>query len=166
MLLPIKWLKEYVDLDEDSKVLADKLTLSGSHVESIISLDRDIENVVVGKIEELEKHKDVDKLFVAKVNTGKDIIQVVTGATNLKVGDYVPVALVGAKLPNGVYIEKTNFRGVDSYGMLCSLKELGFGDNVIPKYQRDGIFILDKEYPLGTSISQVLSLYGEVLELK
>ena len=144
MLLPVKWLGEYVDIDEDSKVLADNLTLSGSHVESIISLDKGIENVVVGKIVKLEKHEDADKLFITIVDIGEKTVQIVTGATNLKEGDYVPVALIGAKLPNDIYIEKTNFRGVDSYGMLCSLKELGYEDNIIPKYQRDGIFVLIK----------------------
>ncbi|MCF6462096.1 phenylalanine--tRNA ligase subunit beta [Clostridium sp. Cult1] len=166
MLLPIKWLKEYVNIDIDSKILADELTLSGSHVESIISLNRGIEKVVVGRIERIEKHEDADKLLVVMVNIGDEIIQIVTGATNLKVGDYVPVALIGAKLPKDIYIEKTNFRGVESYGMLCSLKELGYEDSVIPKYHRDGIFILDKEYPLGTPIDKVLGLYGEIIELE
>ena len=166
MLLPVKWLGEYVNIDEDSKVLADNLTLSGSHVESIISLDKGIENVVVGKIIKLEKHKDADKLFITMVDIGEETIQIVTGATNLKEGDYVPVALVGAKLPNDIYIEKTNFRGVDSYGMLCSLKELGYEDNIIPKYQRDGIFVFDKEYPLGTTVDKVLGLYGEIIEFE
>lgn len=166
MLLPVKWLGEYVDIDEDSKVLADNLTLSGSHVESIISLDRDIENVVVGKIETIEKHEDADKLFITMVDVGEETIQIVTGATNLEEGDYIPVALIGAKLPNDIYIEKTNFMGVDSYGMLCSLKELGYGDNVIPKHQRDGIFVFNEKYPLGTKIDEVLGLYGEVIEFE
>ena len=166
MLLPVKWLKEYVDIDEDSRILADNLTLSGSHVESIISLDRNIDNVVVGRIEKLEAHEDADKLIVAIVDIGDEKVQIVTGATNLKEGDYVPVALVGAKLPGDIYIEKTKFRGVDSYGMLCALTELGFEDSVIPKYQKDGIFILDKEYPLGTPIDKILGLYGEIIEFE
>ncbi len=166
MLLPIKWLKEYVNIDEDSKLLADRLTLSGSHVESIISLERGIENVVVGKIVKLEKHENADKLFVTMVDIGREEIQIVTGAGNLKVGDYIPVALIGAKLPNGLEIQETDFRGVMSYGMLCSLKELGYSDNVIPKYQRDGIFILDKEYPLGEDISKILGLHDDIIELE
>ncbi len=166
MLLPVKWLREYVNLDEDSKVLADNLTLSGSHVESIISLDKGIENVVVGKILKLEKHENAKKLLITMVDIGKETLQIVTGATNLKEGDCVPVALIGAKLPNGIYIEKTNFRGVDSYGMLCSLKELGFEDNVIPKHQRDGIFVFDKDYPLGSDINEILGLHGEVIEFE
>ncbi|MCF6465211.1 phenylalanine--tRNA ligase subunit beta [Clostridium sp. Cult2] len=166
MLLPVKWLKEYINLDVDSKILADNLTLSGSHVESIISLDRGIEKVLVGRIEKIEKHKDADKLLVIMVNIGEETIQIVTGATNLKIGDYVPVAIIGAKLPKDIQIEKTDFRGVESNGMLCSLKELGYEDGVIPKHQRDGIFVLDKEYPLGTPIDEILGLYGEIIELE
>lgn len=167
MLLPIKWLKDYVDIEDiDSKELADKLTLSGSHVESIISLDRGIENVVVGRIEKIEKHENADKLLVCTVNVGKETLIIVTGAKNVKEGDYVPVAIVGAKLPGGIEIEKTNFRGIDSFGMLCSLKELGYGDSVIPKHQKDGIMILNKEYPLGTDIKEILGLYGEIIEFE
>lgn len=166
MFLPVKWLKEYVNLDVDTKVLADELTLSGSHVESIISLDRGIKKVVVGRIEKIEKHEDADKLLIVMVNIGEETIQIVTGATNLRVGDYVPVALIGAKLPKDIYIEKTKFRGVESYGMLCSLKELGYEDNVIPKLHRDGIFVMEKEYPLGTPIDKILGLHGEIIELE
>jgi len=167
MLLPVKWLKDYVDIEDiDARKLADELTLSGSHVESIISMDRGIENVVVGRIESIEKHQNADKLSVCKVNTGSETLTIVTGARNLKEGDYVPVALIGAKLPGGVVIEKTNFRGVDSFGMLCSLKELGYEDSVIPKYQKDGIFVFDKEYPLGRDVREILGLYGEVIEFE
>jgi len=167
MLLPVKWLKDYVDIEDiDARKLADELTLSGSHVESIISMDRGIENVVVGRIESIEKHQNADKLSVCKVNTGSETLTIVTGARNLKEGDYVPAALIGAKLPGGVVIEKTNFRGVDSFGMLCSLKELGYEDSVIPKYQKDGIFVFDKEYPLGRNVREILGLYGEVIEFE
>ncbi len=166
MLLPVEWLKEYINIEEDTKTLADKLTLSGSHVESIISLDRGIRNVVVGKILKIEKHPNADKLLITSVDIGDETLQIVTGATNLKEGDYVPVALIGAKLLDGTYIDKTNFRGVDSYGMLCSLRELGFSDNIIPKYQRDGIFVLNGNYTLGDDINRVLNLKDEILELE
>lgn len=107
MLVPVKWLKDYVDLEDiSSKELADELTLSGSHVESIKSLGEDVENVVVGKIEKIEKHENADKLLVCTVDTGKEILTIVTGAKNIKEGDYVPVALVGAKLPGGIEIKR------------------------------------------------------------
>lgn len=166
MLLPVKWLKDYIETEKDARILADGLTLSGSHVESIIALNKGIENVVVGKILNIEKHPDADKLLICKVSIGSETLQIVTGATNLNVGDYVPVAVVGAKLPGDITIEKTNFRGVDSYGMLCSLKELGYNDNVIPKEMKDGIFILDKEEQLGISIINIMGLDSEVIEFE
>ncbi|HLR33940.1 MAG TPA: phenylalanine--tRNA ligase subunit beta [Tissierellales bacterium] len=166
MLVPVKWLKEYVDLDVETKKLADELTLSGSHVESIISLDRNIENIVVGKILTIEKHPNADKLLLLKVDIGSEKLQIITGATNIRKGDYVPVALVGAILPNNIKIKKSKLRGIDSFGMLCSFEELGFDNSVIPKEQKDGILILDKEYPLGEDIIKVLKLYGEVIEFE
>ena len=166
MLLPVKWLKDYIKTEEDGRILSDGLTSSGSHVESILALNKGIESIVVGKILDIEKHLDADKLFICKVDIGKEVLQIVTGAANLTNGDYIPVAIIGSKLPGDITIEKTNFRGVDSYGMLCSLRELGYSDNVIPKYARDGIFILDKEYPLGTSIIDVMGLDGEVIEFE
>ncbi|WP_313756789.1 phenylalanine--tRNA ligase subunit beta [Tissierella sp.] len=166
MLLPVKWLKDYIETEKDARILADGLTLSGSHVESIIALNEGIENVVVGKILNIERHPDADKLLICKVSIGSETLQIVTGATNLNIGYYIPVALVGAKLPGDIAIEMTNFRGVDSYGMLCSLKELGYNDNVIPKEMKDGIFILDKEYPLGMSIVNIMGLDSEIIEFE
>ncbi|SDZ29563.1 phenylalanyl-tRNA synthetase beta subunit [Proteiniborus ethanoligenes] len=166
MLVPVKWLKEYVDIDIDAKELADRLTMSGSHVDSIDSIDSGIENVVVGKILEIQRHPDADKLVVTIVDVGEEKVQIVTGADNIKVGDYIPVALVGAKLPGGVKIKKGKLRGVESCGMLCSAQELGINDNVVSKENKDGIFILDKEYTLGQDIKETLGLYGEVIDFE
>ena len=166
MLLPVKWLKDYIEIEEDARSLADGLTLSGSHVESIISLNEGIENIIVGKIITIEKHDNADKLIVCKIDVGEEILTIVTGATNVKEGDYIPVAVVGSKLPGGILIEKTEFRGIESFGMLCSLDELGYSDNVISKEMKDGILILDKEYPLGTSIIDVMELDDKVIELE
>ncbi len=166
MLLPLKWLKDYVNIEEDSRQVADYLTTSGSHVESIISLKEDIKDVVVGRINSLEKHENADKLLICKVDIGDKVIDIVTGATNLNVGDYIPVALVGARLPNDIIIEKTDFRGVDSFGMLCSLKELGYSDNVIPKEMKDGIYVLEGEYKLGEPISEIMDLNEDIIEFE
>lgn len=166
MLLPINWLKDYVDIKETSKTIADEITMSGSHVESIKSVINDVKNVVVGRIESIENHENADKLIICKVNIGNEVIDIVTGAKNLNQGDYIPVALVGAKLPGDINIEKTNFRGVDSFGMLCSLQELGFSDSVIPKEIRDGIYILDKEYKLGEDIKKIMNLEDDIIEFE
>ncbi|NLL82365.1 MAG: phenylalanine--tRNA ligase subunit beta [Tissierellia bacterium] len=166
MLLPVKWLKDYIDTNKSARELADGLTLSGSHVESIKALDNGIENVVVGKVLKVEKHPNADKLVICTIDIGKEKLVIVTGAKNVNEGDYLPVALIGSKLANGLEIKESNFRGVSSFGMLCSLQELGLPDNVIPKEMRDGIFILDKEYPLGTSILEVLELNDQVIEFE
>ena len=166
MLLPINWLKDYVDIKVDSKELADELTMSGSHVESIRSFRQDIKDVVVGKIESIEDHEDADKLVICKVDIGGKVLNIVTGATNLSEGDYIPVAVVGAKLPGAITIEKTEFRGVDSFGMLCSLNELGYSDNVIPKEMKDGIYIFDKEYTLGEDVKTIMELDDDIIEFE
>lgn len=166
MLLPVSWLKDYIKTDKTARELADKITLSGSHVESIYSLNKGVEDVVVGKVISLDKHPDADKLIICKIDVGQEIVQIVTGAKNLSVGDYVPVALIGAKLPGDIIIDKTDFRGVESFGMLCSLKELGFSDNVISKETKDGIFIFNEEFELGMKVVEALRLNDEVIELE
>lgn len=166
MLLPINWLKDYVDIENSPREIADELTYSGSHVESIIEVDKGIENIVVGRINKIEAHSNADKLIVCKVDIGKEELIIVTGAENLSEGDYVPVALVGAKLADGMEIGLTDFRGIDSHGMLISLEELGFSDSVIPKEAKDGIFIFDKEYELGSDVLKVLGLDDHVIEFE
>lgn len=167
MLLPVKWFRDYVEFEIDSKELAEKLTSTGSHVETIEDVDKGVEKVVVGKILSIEKHPDADKLVVTQIDVGDgENIQIVTGADNITEGDIVPVALVGAKLPGGMKIKKGKLRGVESFGMLCSADELGIAANVVPKNQKDGIFILKGNYILGTDIKEELSLLGEVMELE
>lgn len=122
MLLPIRWLKDYIDTQKSGKELADGLTLSGSHVESIYSMNKGVKGVVVGKIIEIKKHPDADKLVICKIDIGTEVLNIVTGATNVREGQFVPVATIGTILPGDITIEKTSFRGVDSFGMLCSLK--------------------------------------------
>lgn len=166
MLLPIKWLKDYIDIKNTPREIADGLTLSGSHVESIDAMDRGIKNIVVGKINKIQAHENADKLIVCKVDIGKEELTVVTGAKNLNEGDYIPVALVGAKLADGMEINVTNFRGIDSYGMLVSLQELGFSDSVIPREAKDGIFIFDEEYELGSDVLKILGLDDYTIEFE
>lgn len=166
MLLPIKWLKKYVDIELSSKEIADGLTYSGSHVESIIKPNKGISGVVVGKIEKIDEHPNADKLRICKVNLGNEVLTIVTGAQNVSVEDLVPVAKVGARLPNGKEISEADFRGVVSQGMLCSLRELGYEDNVIPKEAKDGIFIINDDVELGLDIVKALSLDDEVIEFE
>ena len=127
MILSRNWLNEFVDLkDITDKQFNDEMTLSGSKVETIERPDENLKNVVVGKILEMKRHENSDHMWVCQIDVGQaEPVQIVTGARNIHVGDYVPAALHGAHLPGGVKIEKGKLRGVESNGMLCSLKELG-----------------------------------------
>ena len=127
MILSRNWLNEFVDLkDITDKEFNDEMTLSGSKVETIERPDENLKNVVVGKILEMKRHENSDNMWVCQIDVGQaEPVQIVTGAWNIHVGDYVPAALHGAHLPGGVKIEKGELRGVESNGMLCSLKELG-----------------------------------------
>ena len=127
MILSRNWLNEFVDLkDITDKQFNDDMTLSGSKVETIERPDENLKNVVVGKVLEMKRHENSDHMWVLKIDVGQaEPVQIVTGAWNVHVGDYVPAALSGAHLPGGIKIEKGELRGVASDGMLCSLKELG-----------------------------------------
>src|SRR5699024_7264882 len=114
MLLAINWMKKYVDVDITTRELADKLTLSGSHVESIKDFSEGLDNIVVGKVLEIKKHPDADKLVVTKIDVGNEILQIVTGAPNIEKDAYVMVALEGAIVNDGMKIKKSKLRGVES----------------------------------------------------
>jgi len=166
MLVPIKWLKDYVDIKADSKSYADAMTMSGSKVERIEDLGKEIENVVVGRILKIEEHPAADKLVVGQVDVGTEVVQIVTGASNIREGDYIPVALNGSTLPGGVKIRKGKLRGVESNGMMCSAQELALDLDDLPESMLDGIYILDREYPLGADIKEVLGLNDSVIEFE
>lgn len=166
MLVPIKWLKEYVDFDVTTGELADAMTLTGSNVEGITELGKDIENVVVGRILSIEPHPNADKLVVCKVDVGEEVIQIVTGAPNVEEGQIVPVALDGALLPGGVQIRTGELRGQLSQGMLCSSEELELEDMGYMDDGVDGILVLGEEYPLGMDIKEALELSDEVIDFE
>ena len=163
MKVPYKWLKDYVEINISAKELGDKLTLSGSKVEEVITKGDDIINVVTGKIEKIEPHPDADKLVVCQLNVGEEeLVQIVTGANNMKEGDIVPVALHGASLPNGMKIKKGKLRGIVSNGMMCSEEELGIAENI----EVHGLMILPKETPLGKDIKIVLGLDNAIIDFE
>lgn len=168
MKASIEWLKEYSDIDVDAVTLGDILTMTGSKVETIDQLGKDIKNVVVGKILEIEKHPDADKLVVTKVDVGNEKLQIVTGANNIKVGDIVPIAKDGAELPGGVKIKTGKLRGIDSCGMMCSIGELNLTLADYPGQIEHGIMILDKklEKDLGKDITEVLNLKEDIIDFE
>ena len=168
MKASVEWLKEYSDIDVNAIELGDVLTMTGSKVETIEQKGNDIKNVVVGKILEIKKHPDADKLVVTKVDIGNETIQIVTGADNIKENDIVPIAKDGSELPGGVKIKKGQLRGIDSCGMMCSVGELGLELSDYPDQIEHGIMILDKslEKELGKDIVEILNLKEDIIDFE
>ncbi len=177
MLVPIEWLKDYTDIQTDTDEFCDRMIMSGSNLETCQHFCEEMENVVVGKIEKIEKHPDADKLVVCRINIGKEEpVQIVTGAPNVFEGALVPVALHNSRIPGplhgqekqegGTKITKGKLRGVESAGMLCSAGELGFDDKVVPVAHKDGIWILEEEYSLGEDFAQALGLKQAVVDFE
>ncbi|MBU5485476.1 phenylalanine--tRNA ligase subunit beta [Clostridium sp. MSJ-11] len=163
MKVPIKWLKDYVDINISVIELGDRLTLSGSKVEEIVTSEDEIKNVVTGKIMSIVPHPDAEKLVVCQVNIGEEeLTQIVTGAKNMKEGDIVPVAVHGSNLPGGVKIKRGKLRGIVSNGMMCSEDELGIGG----EEAAEGLLILPQETPIGKDIKEVLGLDNAVIEFE
>ena len=169
MNLSKRWLHDYVNLDVTDKDFAAALTLSGSKVEGYETEGEELSNIVVAKIEKLEKHPDSDHLWICQVNVGaEENLQIVTGAQNLKEGDYVPAALDNSVVAGGKKIKKGKLRGVESAGMLCSLGELGLTVNDFPYAIEDGIFVLgeDCDLTLGMDIREATGFNDVVTEFE
>lgn len=165
MRVSFKWLKEYVDIDISPEELAEKLTNTGVAVENVEYLNKGIENVVIGEVLEAVKHPNAEKLSLCQVTTdGKNRFQVVCGAPNVRAGQKVPFALVGAVLPGNVKIKKAKLRGTESQGMICSALELGINEDSLTPEQKEGILVLDDSATLGTNIIDYLELDDCVLE--
>ncbi|MDR0852983.1 MAG: phenylalanine--tRNA ligase subunit beta [Clostridiales Family XIII bacterium] len=175
MLVPISWLKEYVDLDGvDLEKFAEDMILSGSNIETVTTFGQELKKVVVGKLLDVVPHKDSDHLVICTVDVadlgsgedGKGPIQIVTGADNVKPGQYVPVALHKSKIAGGVTIKRGTLRGEKSEGMLCSAQELGFDDKVVPQSCKDGIWILPDGLTVGEDIVSAIGLDETVIDFE
>lgn len=172
MRVPVKWIKDFVDIDLSIKELADALTMTGTKAETVEEVGKNIENVVVGKIEKIIPHPDADKLVITKINIGKDeLIQIVTGASNISEGDIIPVALDNSTLPinEEPYFRKIKsgeLRGEESNGMLCSASELGIDEKFVSEKSKNGIWILDGEFTLGEDIRHALNLEDFIIEFE
>ena len=171
----LSWIKAYVpELDVTAQEYTDAMTLSGTKVEGFTKLDADLDKIVVGQIEKIEKHPDADKLIICQVNVGTETVQIVTGAPNVKEGDKVPVVLDGGRVAGGhepgqrveggIKIKKGKLRGVDSYGMMCSIEELGSDRNMYPEAPEYGIYIFDDDAVVGESAVKALGLDDVVFE--
>ena len=166
MKIPMNWLKEYVDIDLDTDVIAEGLTMSGSAVEAVEYRGKDFCNIVTGKITKIERHPDADKLVVCQVDVGAKTVQIVTGATNVEEGNFVPVALDGAILHDGLKIKNSTLRGVESQGMLCSVDEMGYSQVDYPEAPEDGIYIFQEDVELGICALELLQIKEDIIEFE
>ena len=166
MNLSMRWLKEFVDVDVNPHDYSEALTMSGSKVEGYSVEAEEITGVKVGRVLSIEKHPDADKLVVCQLDMGDEQIQIVTGASNLTVGDLVPVATDGACLPNDVKIKKGKLRGVVSQGMMCSIAELGVTLGDFPYAIEDGIFVLQEDCKPGDDVKEAIGLNDTVVEFE
>ncbi len=171
----LSWIKAYVpDLDVTAQEYTDAMTLSGSKVEGFEALDADLDKIVVGQIQKIERHPDADKLVVCQVDVGTgELVQIVTGAPNVKEGQKVPVVLDGGrvagghdgkKTPGGIKIKKGKLRGVASAGMMCSIEELGSSREMYPEAPEEGIYIFGSDAVVGESAVKALGLNDVVFE--
>ena len=169
MLVPLKWLRDYVDIDIDTQEFADMMTMTGSKVEKVDFFGKETNGVEVCKILEIEQHPDADRLKVTKVEVANgEILQIVTNATNIKVGDFVPVARIGAVLPGDFKIKKGKLRGVLSEGMFCGAEELTIPSAFVEDHKKDGIYILDHQdsFELGMDVRDVLGINDALIEFE
>ena len=170
----LSWIKTYVpDLDVTAQEYTDAMTLTGTKVEGFTELDADLDKIVIGQIDKIEKHPDADKLIICQVNIGTESVQIVTGAPNVKEGDEVPVVLDGGRVagghdgkmtPGGIKIKKGKLRGVESFGMMCSIEELGSTREMYPEAPEYGIYIFPEDAVVGESAVKALGLDDVVFE--
>ena len=171
----LSWIKAYVpDLDVTAQEYTDAMTLTGTKVEGFEKMDADLDEIVVGQIDKIEKHPDADKLIICQVNIGTESIQIVTGAPNVKEGDKVPVVLDGGRVAGGhepgqrvaggIKIKKGKLRGVESNGMMCSIEELGSNRDMYPDAPEYGIYIFPEDTEVGADAIEVLGLHDVIFE--
>ncbi len=173
----LNWIKAYVpELETTSQEFCDKMTLSGTKVESFTVRDKNLDKIVVGQILSIERHPDADKLVVCRVDVGNETVQIVTGAPNVEVGQKVPVVLDGGKvagghdgsaLPaDGIKIKKGKLRGVESCGMMCSIEELGSNRDMYPLAPEEGIYVFPDDVEVGSDAVEVLGLHDTEYEFE
>ena len=172
----LSWIKAYVpELDVTAQQYTDAMTLSGTKVEGFERLDADLDKIVIGQIDKIEKHPDADKLIICQVDIGEKTIQIVTGAPNVKEGDKVPVVLDGGrvagghdgkKTPGGIKIKKGKLRGIESDGMMCSIEELGSTRDMYPEAPEYGIYIFPETAEVGADAIEVLGLHDVEFEFE
>ncbi len=171
----LSWIKAYVpDLSCSDQEYVDAMTMSGTKVETFERMDKNLDKIVIGQIESIERHPDADKLIICQVNIGSEVIQIVTGAPNVNVGDKVPVVLDGGKVAGGhdggplpeegIKIKAGKLRGIPSNGMMCSIEELGSTRDMYPEAPENGIYIFGADAEVGADAIDALGLRDTVFE--
>lgn len=166
MKVSLNWLRQYIGIEDSAEKIAEILTSGGIEVESIENLNKGFSKVVIGQITDLQKHPNAERLQICKVNIGNEELVIVTGADNVRVEDRIPVALCGAQLPDGLKIKPSKLRGIDSFGMLCSEKELGVDSSYGLDRSKGGILILSGEPPIGMDVGEYFGLNDWIIELE
>ncbi len=174
MQTSLSWIKKYVpDLKATDQEYVDAMTLSGTKAEGYERLDADLDKIVVGQIEKIERHPDADKLVICQVNIGMETLQIVTGAPNVEVGQKVPVVLDGGRVAGGhdgsrteggIQIKKGKLRGVESCGMMCSIEELGSDRHLHPEAPEYGIYVFGDDVEVGADAIEFLGLHDTIVE--
>ena len=174
MQTSLSWIKKYVpDLKATDQEYVDAMTLSGTKAEGYERLDADLDKIVVGQIEKIERHPDADKLVICQVNIGTETLQIVTGAPNVEVGQKVPVVLDGGRVAGGhdgnrteggIQIKKGKLRGVESCGMMCSIEELGSDRHLHPEAPEYGIYVFGDDVEVGADAIELLGLHDTIVE--
>lgn len=159
MKVSYNWLKEFVDFDLSPHELAHLLTMLGLEVDAIEQTGEGLDDIIVALVEERAQHPNADKLSLCRVNNGKEILSIVCGAQNFKSGDKVALAQIGAVLPGDFRIKRSKIRGEESFGMLCSEKELGLAE------ESAGIMVLNQDLPLGAPVFRALGLKDTIFEI-
>jgi phenylalanyl-tRNA synthetase beta chain len=159
MKISVQWLREWVDVGSDVGALSHALTMAGLEIEGNFAAAPALPGIVVAEVQSVERHPDAEKLSICQVNTGSEVVQIVCGAPNVRAGMKAPLATLGAKLPDGTEIKKAKLRGVESFGMLCSARELGLSDDAA------GLLELPVDLTTGADFTQALSLEDRVLEI-
>lgn len=166
MYVAFSWLKEFVDLDCDINEFVEKMTMSGTKVETVKKIGDKIDSIITGKILEIKNHPNADKLVVTKVDIGEKILQIVTAAKNIFVGAIVPVAIHNSTLADGTKIKKSKLRGELSEGMFCSIEELGFNKSQYPESPDSGIYIFNDNVEIGQDVRPILELTEDVIDFE
>ncbi len=159
MKVSLNWLKDYVEIRMEVRELINLLTMAGLEVEQAVSMGEGFDKIVVAEISSVRKHPNADRLSLVGVKSGEETFSIVCGATNIREGQKVPLALAGARLPNGVEIKRSKIRGEASEGMLCSEIELGLGQDAT------GILILSTDLPSGMNLGEALGLKDTILDI-